>query len=291
MLYYNIHSKQADRPVPLAPVSRRRLSAAAAGSLGLHALAVAAVLTGLSAHRLPRDPGAAITVYVESDARPVARASESPSEAVPASEPGPVSTAEPPPEPRPVEAREEPLPDFVPPPPPEALAPPDFSPPPPPPPPPPKPPQAVTRPVPPKSVPKSVSQPDPRRAPAAVEPPAPASTALPPSGSVPGLAGAASGLASSAPATVAPGWNALLAAWLAANRRYPDESRRRSEEGEVTVRFTVASDGRVSEANLVKGSGFASLDAAALRLLQGATLPAPGIEATRIVRIRFRLGD
>lgn len=291
MLYYNIHSKQADRPVLLAPVSRRRLSAAAAGSLGLHALAVAAVLTGLSAHRLPRDTGAAITVYVESDARPVARASESPSEAVPASEPGPVA----PPEPRPVEAREEPLPDFVPPPPPEAPAPSDFSLPPPPPPPPPKPPQAVARPVPPKSVPKSVpkpvSKPDPRRAPAAAERPAPASTALPPSGSVPGLAGAASGLASSAPATVAPGWNALLAAWLAANRRYPDESRRRSEEGEVTVRFTVASDGRVSEVNLVKGSGFASLDAAALRLLQGATVPAPGIEATRTVRIRFRLGD
>ena len=94
-----------------------------------------------------------------------------------------------------------------------------------------------------------------------------------------------------APATVAPGWNALLAAWLAANRRYPDEARRRGEEGEVTVRFTVAPDGRVSEAAMVKGSGFAALDAAALRLLQGATLPAPGVEATRMVRIRFRFGD
>ena len=65
----------------------------------------------------------------------------------------------------------------------------------------------------------------------------------------------------------------------------------RSEEGEVTVRFTVASNGRVSEVALAKSSGFASLDAAALRLLQGATLPAPGIEATRTVRIRFRLND
>jgi protein TonB len=93
------------------------------------------------------------------------------------------------------------------------------------------------------------------------------------------------------PATVAPGWNALLAAWLAANRRYPDEARRRSEEGEVTVRFTVAHDGRVAQVAVVKGSGFTALDDAALRLLQGATLPAPGIEATRTVRIRFRLRD
>ena len=101
----------------------------------------------------------------------------------------------------------------------------------------------------------------------------------------------APGLVPNASATVAPGWNALLAAWLAANRRYPDEARRRSEEGEVTVRFIVAHDGRVSEAAIVKGSGFAALDTAALRLLQGATLPAPGIEVTRTVRIRFRLGE
>jgi TonB family protein len=57
------------------------------------------------------------------------------------------------------------------------------------------------------------------------------------------------------------------------------------------VRFTVMPGGQVSEAAVVKGSGFAALDAAALRLLQGATLPAPGIEATRTVRIRFRLND
>jgi TonB family protein len=57
------------------------------------------------------------------------------------------------------------------------------------------------------------------------------------------------------------------------------------------VRFTVMPGGQVSEAAVVKGSGFRTLDAAALRLLQGAKLPAPGIEATRTVRIRFRLRD
>jgi periplasmic protein TonB len=90
---------------------------------------------------------------------------------------------------------------------------------------------------------------------------------------------------------VVPGWNAQLATWLAANRRYPDAARRRGEEGEVAVRFTVAADGRVSQAVVVKSSGTATLDAAALRLLQGATLPGPGVEATRTVRLRYRLRD
>lgn len=221
--------------------------------------------------RVTLDDSAAITVYIEPDAVPVATASESRPATVPAAapdpEPEPETTAalDPPKEPA--------TPDFAPPPP-EELALPDFS----VPPPPPKPAQPVPRPAKPRQEPK-------RAAPAAAQPapshPVPAVSTSP----------AAPAAAANAPATVAPGWNALLAAWLAANRRYPDEARRRSEEGEVTVRFTVAPDGRVSEAAVVKGSGFAALDAAALRLLQGATLPAPGIEATRTVRVRFRLGD
>jgi TonB family protein len=47
----------------------------------------------------------------------------------------------------------------------------------------------------------------------------------------------------------------------------------------------------VSDVAVVKGSGFPALDASAVAMLQGATLPAPGIEATRTVRIRFHLRD
>lgn len=92
-------------------------------------------------------------------------------------------------------------------------------------------------------------------------------------------------------AVVAPNWNALLSAWLVANRRYPETSRRRGEEGEVAVRFTVAPNGRVLDATLTKASGFPELDAAALAMLRNATLPAPGVEATRSVRVRYRLND
>ena len=40
-----------------------------------------------------------------------------------------------------------------------------------------------------------------------------------------------------------------------------------------------------------KSSGHAELDAAAVAMLQGATVPPPGAVATRTVRIRFRLDD
>ena len=82
-----------------------------------------------------------------------------------------------------------------------------------------------------------------------------------------------------------------LAAWLAAHKNYPSAARQRGEEGEVMISFTVEDNGRVSAVSIGKGSGHADLDAAALRMLQGATLPAPGATATRTVRIRFRLDD
>lgn len=59
----------------------------------------------------------------------------------------------------------------------------------------------------------------------------------------------------------------------------------------MTVRFTVGGDGRVLDVSLVKGSGHPSLDNAAVAMLRGATLPAPGTEATRVVRVRYRLND
>ena len=225
-------------------------------SLGLHGLAVAAALMAFGPMQLATDDSAAITIYVEPDVAPIAT-------------PTPVPVPDPDPEPEP-EPNTASMRDYTPSPP-EELPLPDFS----MPSPPPKPAQPAPRPAQPKPEPKRAAPAAAQSAPAERAPPAPA----------------ASGPAVSAPATVAPGWSALLAAWLAANRRYPEDARRRSEEGEVTVRFTVDHDGRVLEAAVVKGSGFAALDAAALRLLQGATLPAPGTETTRTVRIRFRLGD
>ena len=161
----------------------------------------------------------------------------------------------------------QPLPDYAPPPPEEALAVPDFKPPPPPP--------KVAAP-PPKPTPKPAVAAEPRPAPSA-----PQQIVLPVNNTP----------SPSAAPSVVPGWNVQLAAWLASHKRYPSAARQRGEEGEVLVRFVVESDGRVIEVTVAKSSGHAELDAAALAMLQGATVPPPGAVATRTVRIHFRLDD
>lgn len=275
-----------------------------AGALALHALPLAALLA-MGTPPAAALEEAAISVFVEPGGTPVATASE----VVPSTQSAAAETAMtkeaptersldealPPPEPMDAQA----VPDFRPPvPPPSELrdavpmpelreaAVPDFRPP------PVLPKQELRKPTPPppqqqpqKAEPKSAA-PAPRTA-----NPAPATNPSPHSG----FAGAAPPAAASpqpgGAAVVAPGWNALLATWLAANKRYPEEARRRSVEGEVTVRFSVAADGRVTEVVIAAGSGSSALDGAAVAMLRGARVPPPGTDVTRTVRIRYRLAD
>ncbi len=181
--------------------------------------------------------------------------------APPSAAPAEAKPAEPPPPEPP-----QPLLDYAPPPPEEALAVPDFKPPPPP---------KVAAPQP-KPTPKPATAAEPRPTPSARQ------QMVPPVNNTPSPAPAPS---------VVPGWNVRLSAWLRSNQRYPSGARSRGEEGEVLVRFTVDSDGHVTEVTIEKSSGHADLDAAARAMLQGATVPPPGAAATRTVRIHFRLGD
>ncbi len=89
-------------------------------------------------------------------------------------------------------------------------------------------------------------------------------------------------------------WQAALLAWIEQHRRYPPAARFRQEEGVVRVRFELDPAGRVLHAEIAAESGSAALDAAALALLRGATLPAPPpgtAAAARLVTaaIRYRL--
>jgi periplasmic protein TonB len=272
MLQYNVLHRQSDRPIGPVRTPAWIIAGAITGALALHGL-VAAALFALAGPSSGAIDEAAITIFIDPGAPPVATATER----APAPQPEP-------PQPEAAAAPPQPaLQESVPPPEPmESLAAPDFSQPPPPPPPPrvepPKPPPPVQKVEPKRAAPAPAAR---------VAPPAPAPGSAP-------AAAAPSAPSAGPPAaapSVAPGWNALLAAWLAAHRRYPEDARKRSEEGDVTIRFTVASDGRVSDVAVVKGSGYGALDNSALSMLQGATLPAPGVEATRTVRIRFRLSD
>jgi len=91
-------------------------------------------------------------------------------------------------------------------------------------------------------------------------------------------------------------WRQALAAWLASHKVYPEEARRRGEQGNVTVRFTVEPSGQVTNVTVVHGSGSPRLDAAAEALLRNATLPAfdPAMRQTPVtatVQIHYALED
>ncbi len=114
--------------------------------------------------------------------------------------------------------------------------------------------------------------------------------ALPPAPTPTGPAPALPVPATSALATQAtPGWDGLIAGWLASHKSYPEAARDHGEEGTVTVRFTVAPDGRVLGVEIVRGSGSDVLDQAARSLLGGARVPPPQVTETRTVRLRYHL--
>jgi periplasmic protein TonB len=104
--------------------------------------------------------------------------------------------------------------------------------------------------------------PPPRAEPAAPAAAAPAGTA--PAGTAP--AGTAQ--------VMDPRWTAAVSGLLAERKIYPEEARRRGEEGRVLIRFTVDRSGRVEAASIVAPSGSVLLDEAALALLRQAVLPA-----------------
>ena len=105
---------------------------------------------------------------------------------------------------------------------------------------------------------------------------------------------AASPAREAAAAPVDGAWQQALGAWLAAHKTYPEQARRRGEEGRVAIRFTVNRSGRVLDVEVVRGSGSAVLDTAASTLLHGAALPPfaasmPQDQVTVTVQLRYSL--
>jgi protein TonB len=78
--------------------------------------------------------------------------------------------------------------------------------------------------------------------------------------------------------------------------RYPEAARRRGEQGRVVLRVDVSADGAPIDVTVTEGSGFPSLDAAALGAVrQWRFVPAmrggTPVAAVAQVPIRFRLAD
>jgi len=86
-------------------------------------------------------------------------------------------------------------------------------------------------------------------------------------------------LQSTAPAGPSSAWVRALDAWIDAHLDYPEDSRRRGEQGAVLVRLTVARDGRLVEFALLRGSGYDELDDATRTMFRNARLPAAPLES------------
>ncbi len=126
----------------------------------------------------------------------------------------------------------------------------------------------------------------------AVAPPAAAAAtpaaATPATSAAPQRAGTREGLDIDAPNGASLDYASRLRAWLEAHKTYPKRARMRREEGVVHVQFAVDREGRLLRGNVVHSSGFASLDAEAMAMLDRSN-PFPGAPHTvRGERIEVR---
>jgi len=276
------------------PRSASRPSAASLGTATLLHLAVGLFL--LTFVRLPTAPAALDDQVVALVFAPATHPAPPPLPSVAAVAPteppapplppeAPDLAAIPPPPPEPASPAETPLPAIPPPPPTtDALVLPAVPPP------------------PPHPQPKSRLAETRRPPPAAASRPRPAAptqqVVLPqaPSAAPPSAAEETASARAAPPAPIPAGWQHALFGWLAAHQTYPEEARRRGEEGRAVLRFTVDRSGRVLEVALVSGSGSPRLDEAALAILHDATLPPFPAEmqqdrVTVTVQIKYRLTD
>lgn len=82
-----------------------------------------------------------------------------------------------------------------------------------------------------------------------------------------------------APSKAKASWQSRLLAHLNRHKRYPEDARRRGQEGVVKLRFVVDGRGNVLSFELAGKSGSASLDRATLQMIRRAQpLPAPPAE-------------
>ncbi|WP_299198681.1 energy transducer TonB [Thermocrinis sp.] len=80
---------------------------------------------------------------------------------------------------------------------------------------------------------------------------------------------------SSPPADQLSGYFALVKVIIESEKRYPEEAKRRGEEGTVVVSFTIDESGNSVNVRLVSSSGSPSIDNETLRLIRSLKFPPP----------------
>ncbi len=76
------------------------------------------------------------------------------------------------------------------------------------------------------------------------------------------------------------------------NKRYPEEAKRRGEEGVAVVRVRIAGDGKVEEVSLVKGSGSSSIDREVIAMIRriGKFPPPPFAPLEFNLEVEYKFG-
>lgn len=86
-----------------------------------------------------------------------------------------------------------------------------------------------------------------------------------------------------------PEFNGDLYNWLAKNMVYPADAREQKLEGKTFLRFVVETDGRVTNVEMMRSSGYPALDAEAIRVVKTMPLWKPGKQNGKPVRSMFTL--
>lgn len=85
-----------------------------------------------------------------------------------------------------------------------------------------------------------------------------------------------------------PGGMSALLEYLMQNVKYPEDAEKQKIEGKVMASFVVETDGSISEIKVLKPV-YPSLDAEAVRVVQGMSNWTPGKQRGECVRVRYTL--
>jgi TonB family protein len=85
-----------------------------------------------------------------------------------------------------------------------------------------------------------------------------------------------------------PGGPQALLQWISENMQYPDAAKKAGIKGRVIVTFVVRSDGRITDARVIRGVD-PSLDAEALRLINSMPKWTPGVQDGKAVNVRYNV--
>lgn len=86
-----------------------------------------------------------------------------------------------------------------------------------------------------------------------------------------------------------PGGSAAMYKFLSENMKYPEIAKKNGIQGRCICQFIVEKDGRLTNFEVVRTSGDASLDKEALRVLKSMPKWKPGSQRGKIVRVRYTI--